>query len=344
MITFDHWMSEYYAKKKHNSRYIKSKWYFRCDFGSHEPPDWLFNIRVFDVCMLVYASGLTLKYHGNTLTEYLLYIIKRFRRLILPTWFFLIGYFLMCYCMSFYDAQWKYSISDYIKSFTFTGGIDYIWIIRVYFLIAIISPVIVKVGESSIFKKHCFICLTGLLLINEALVYVGNQIKHDTVQKLYYGFFVYTLEYSIVQITAYVSRKIRTGKLFCTTSVMFLMVWMVNGLSSPQNAKYPPQALYLLYGLSISLAVCCFVDILNLQIKGSIKSVVEWLSQNSLTIYFYHIIPVSIFEKGNYDEMHYLMKYILTVTSACILTQITILIKKISSRGIENGKKEHSSL
>ena len=49
-------------------------------FAHINPPQALFNIRVFDVCMLVFASGLTLKRHGSSVKEYIEYLIKRFMK------------------------------------------------------------------------------------------------------------------------------------------------------------------------------------------------------------------------------------------------------------------------
>ena len=142
------------------------------------PPKFIGNLRIFDVVLMVFASGLTLKaVRGN----YFAYILKRFKRLVLPTWIFLVIYFAFCYLLNFLGCNLSYSLKEYICSFAFIGGgIDYVWIIRVYFLMAIISPVIFSVSNWTKGKVvRIMTVILGLIIINEILVRIignGNNI------------------------------------------------------------------------------------------------------------------------------------------------------------------------
>lgn len=61
------------------------------------PPPQVYNLRNFDVTMLVFASGMGFAAGGRDYLEsprlYLSYVWKRIKRLVLPTWLFLLVYF-----------------------------------------------------------------------------------------------------------------------------------------------------------------------------------------------------------------------------------------------------------
>lgn len=61
------------------------------------PPHQVYNLRNFDVTMLVFASGMGFaagrKNYLESPQSYLLYVWKRIKRLVLPTWLFLLVYF-----------------------------------------------------------------------------------------------------------------------------------------------------------------------------------------------------------------------------------------------------------
>lgn len=290
-------------------------------FAHIDPPEWMFNFRVFDVCLLVFASGLTLKYHGRSLKEYIYYLVKRFKRLILPTWIFLIIYFTFSSVMSQFYGQWKYSFRDYIESFTFTGGIDYIWIIRVYFLLAIVSPLITKTAESRILKNFPMLCAAGMLAAVELLYFAGGFIHNTTMQKLFQNLFIYTLGYSIVEIIACYVKTNAYRKMSVIVSLVFIIVWMMCEFASPQTMKYPPRMLYILYGLCISLWLYSFAE-RDVQYPSWIQCIFKWFSKHSLWICFWHILPVTYIYKMGLDGMNFLLKYGLVLGIACLLTVV----------------------
>jgi len=298
------------------------------------PPDWLFNIRVFDVCMLVFASGLTLKYHGNSWKEYLLYLVKRFKRLVVPTWIFLLVYFGFSYFMSLNNDQWDYTLLDYVRSFTFTGGIDYIWIIRVYFLMAVVSPLIVKISGSALFKRYWFVSVLVLFVFNELLGQASGCINNEGVRKLVQGFLVYTLGYSIIEIVACLAKSVRIrGGFFAVFSAAFLILWGFSGAASPQTAKYPPQALYILYGLCVSIGVYCVLEQRRIPDDNILAYAIRWLSSNSLWIYLWHILPVTYLSKMGLGGVNFVVKWLLILVVACILTMAQNAVTYILSKG-----------
>lgn len=287
------------------------------------PPKLIYNIRMFDVVLLVFASGLTLKNVGN---NYFDYIFKRFKRLVLPTWIFLVIYFSFCYLLDLFGGNFNYSLKNYICSFAFiNGGIDYVWIIRVYFLMALISPVIFTLANWSNGKISRILILTlGLIIINEAVVRIirnGNNFAVD----FFRGIVLYAFSYGIVEILACSVRNIEKLKNLFITVILFVIwiaMWIFSGYKELQPFKYPPQALYLLYGLAVSMFLYLVFCAKPAFYKGKIKAVIQWLSINSLTIYLCHIIPVTLIYEFELSivNINFVLRYIFVIIVAVVLT------------------------
>ena len=67
------------------------------------PPDWLFELRNFDVTLIVMMMGASfyISNKNKDKVEYIPYAIKRFKRLIVPTWMFLTIFFILFFVLSF---------------------------------------------------------------------------------------------------------------------------------------------------------------------------------------------------------------------------------------------------
>lgn len=297
-------------------------------FAHVNPPWYLFDIRTFDVCMLVFASGMTLKYHAGTWTDYFLYIQKRFRRLIVPTWSFILFYYLLSGILCRNNPQWSFSVSDCIQSFTFTGGMGYIWIVRVYFLLAIISPIVVKVSERMANCRSWLLLLIGLFAVNALAVYLTGLINHSFIKKCTQAILVYTTGYSIVQIVARLFTADRQKKVLWASCVGFALLWAASGFASPQTAKYPPDAMYLLYGIAASCFVCILAQKIHISHYPGLNQFIEWLSRNSFSIYLWHIIPVTLINRSTLEGLPFLVKFLIVFITACAATSAEGYIKK----------------
>lgn len=177
-------------------------------------PQLIYHIRGFDVCLLVFASGITLKNHAKSISDYIEYLKKRFFRLIIPTWIFLLLFFILCLIIGQFVGKensglWIYSSSYYIRSFSFTGGIGYIWIFRVYMIMACMNPVITVVGENKKVQKWVLPIIIFLLVINEFMGEICEKFNNQLIKSLFQNLICYTLGYSIVELTAYIITRLR---------------------------------------------------------------------------------------------------------------------------------------
>ena len=132
--------------------------------------------------------------------------------------------------------------------------------------------------------------------------------------------------YSIVQITARLWNSKLSTKVLLVSTIGFGLLWAVSGFVSPQTAKYPPDALYLLYGIMASCCICSMVRGKDFSKYYRLNQAIEWLSKNSFSIYLWHIIPVTIIQRSSLESLFFLVKYALILVTACMLTYMQSII------------------
>lgn len=298
------------------------------------PPFWLFNLRTFDVVALVFASGLTLKWHGETFKEYCSYVIKRFRRLILPTWFFIAIYVLIVQVGVSLDAispSYLLSKEKIFLTYTLTGGVGYFWIIRVYFTLALVSPIIVYISKNQHFLKFWPVFILIMVGLNELFAIYSDSINNELMRNLFKGIVVYTCGYAIVEIIAKLSGKKNKAVLIIFALLVFIIFWVLNDFCAPDKLKYPPQAVYTFYGISISLLIALLYETSNIKfefpkLSSGISNVVMWISSNSLWIYFWHI---AIIPFANHLNLSFSGRFVMVITLSCLITGIQNYMNKI---------------
>lgn len=107
-------------------------------------------------------------------------------------------------------------------------------------------------------------------------------------------------------------------------AVIFTFACILIGFENIQDSKYPPDVLYLSYGLLCSCilyTVFSFVKVNN--------KIIKWLSANSLNIYFNHIFMIALIDFVC-PEMNFILFFIITVIYAVLATFIVnVTIKRL---------------
>ena len=115
-------------------------------------PTIILQLRNFDVPLMVLVSGASfaLAYRNE---PYASYVWKRIKRLLFPTWIFLTAYFSIMFATGFPMAL--PDLNKIAESYLLLSGIGYVWIIRVFLLVALVSPLILKFNNSPIMDCIC---------------------------------------------------------------------------------------------------------------------------------------------------------------------------------------------
>ena len=98
-------------------------------------PNTLLNIMTFDVILLVFISGMSLSFEKSN-KSYPMYLWKRVKKLLIPTYIVIT----ICLVIKFFITGGMVGKSTIIQSYTLVGGIGYVWIVRIYLMLALVSP------------------------------------------------------------------------------------------------------------------------------------------------------------------------------------------------------------
>ncbi len=150
------------------------------------PPQLLFQLRTFDVTMMVAVSTISYTEYAKP-KGYMPYLFGRFKRLILPTWQFIVLQSLLFYILSLLTGV----ASPFTFKATLVGlltfsGIGYLWVIRVFLYNALINPLIKKIaaikmvqggGNPLVDNNLCSLCAFGKLPLS---TFFSNDLLYDS--------------------------------------------------------------------------------------------------------------------------------------------------------------------
>ncbi len=270
------------------------------------PPALLFNLRNFDVPLMMLVSGasFSLSYRGE---PYFSYLWKRIKRLIFPVWIFLTVYFLAMFTV--HVPAPLPSSKTILLTYFLVSGIGYVWIIRVFILVAAISPLIFVYCTKVKSNARYFTVLGIIYLIYEIILFLSKPYVHSIAGICFESIVLYLIPFAVVFAIGLrlhlLSRKqilfLGFGTFGIFSAIMLFQFVTQGQVLATQQFKYPPSLYYLAYAISIG----CFlwlaagkVEIFIHRIR--IDKVISFVSQNSIWIYLWHIPIVESFHKAFY--------------------------------------------
>ncbi len=320
----------------------------------------LFQLRNFDVPMMVIVSGILFSNSSKKQYSYGQYLCKRLPRLIAPVWLFLGLFFTITWLISWLqNKSYPFSVGTVIRSFFLTNGINYLWIIKVFVLIAIASPILVKIRNTLERNSSFLICLTAIYSVYEFSLHLLNQYLATATLP---NFVNYVIFYLVINLLFYVvpygcvfglalAIKKFTQIQLLLLAIGFLSIFFSLGIYyyqhagyfiPTQNYKILPRLYYLAYGIAISLLVYLGVDKLYNNLfflfknNSLLTKVIIFISSSSLWIFLWHIvfldcldIWVSLFP----NLRHYLIKYLVVLGLSIFVTWMQkIVVSTIIAR------------
>ena len=258
-----------------------------------EPNTTLAQIRNFDVVLMTLLLGTSFRLSfSKKKIHYFDYLKKRFQRLIVPTWVFLTIFFVIFYLIAYFNRDsYYFNLRQIIGSYTLLDGIGFIWIMRVFFLVAVVSPFLLIINNKLSSYLLYLLFLTMAYFVYVLLITLGQHLP-GSVQKIYTEYFIYAIGYGL--IASFGMRLIGLSKKETDlTLVAFIM--LTTGLAfyhhfeATQGYKYPPTIYYISYGISASLFLYKLLDVQSIR-QFFENPFVFFLSQSSSWIYFWHII------------------------------------------------------
>lgn len=266
------------------------------------PPVWLFQLRNFDVPLMVLVSGLAFV-RSKKIESYQNYLWKRIKRLVFPTWLFLTFYFVF---MSAIIQVNNLNFQIIIDSYTLIEGIGYVWIIRVFLLVALTAPLILSFNQKIKNNLVYFASLGIIYLGYELLLWFTLPYKNTWWGYLFTIIVYYSIVYSLIfAIGIRIPQLSKFHNLILC--LIFMSIFSVLAFSyykntgtfvQTQTSKYPPSIYYLSYALGMSILCWLLVDKVAV-IIGKLKKLqafILFIAQNSFWVYLWHVQFLKLFE------------------------------------------------
>lgn len=283
-------------------------------------PETIKSIRTFDVPLMVFISAICFKpLRGGLLA----YLFKRLKRIYIPVIIFLSIFFTVMCIPYFLFGKPEFSLEKIIGSFLLLNSpsIGYVWIMRVFLLMAISIPLLFSLTKKISFIS--FIFLIFLLLFLQNLL-VENMRVVDTTYGLaviYNQFLLYLTGYSLFAVLALKIKELsrwQVSLILILSGIGVAYFSFANSAFNPGNFKYPPQVFYLVYGIF----GCTFVWIIRpLVSKYTNLNCFKYLSKHSMWLYLWHIIPVYFIPLLNFKHF-WLGRYIIVLFAMIMINEI----------------------
>ena len=284
----------------------------------------LFELRAFDVVLMVFVSGLTFSMKKDF--NYVQYLINRTLRLIIPTYIFLTVYFLVRYVF-LHDVD----IRTMFLTYSLINGIGYVWIIRIFLLVMIVAPMIYKITTKLSINQLLLLYAVMFFAVDLLVVFSANT--PSSIQKIFTLVVIPLMGYSVpYSIAIKVKEHNDSIPVLLSTILMFLIaavaIYAMQG--NPPHIypyKYPPRSVYLLYGVNIAVWLYWFMNKIEKQGWLSFSRIPLGggkIGQNTIWIYFWHIPFVNfVNEYIGIWEIRYIV--ILCLSISCFAIQYILV-------------------
>lgn len=257
-----------------------------------------FQLRTFDVVCMAFLSGMSYRLSGSKglggWSQFVGYFAQRIKRLVFSTWKFLT----MLFALELALAQ--FGLFDWVgwntvkRSYLLLDGIGYVWIVRVYLLIALLAPALPHINRRMSSNAVFATMVTVLLLALSLLLAVDIGVIPQALRWYWSECLLYLLGYGIVAFVGYrhqqMSHRFRIGLALCL-ALYVTGFYFVSGRAALQDYKYPPHPYYICYGICVSLFLYELFSLPSFERIRKSK-VVLFVSKNSLWLYLWHILPV----------------------------------------------------
>lgn len=294
-----------------------------------EPNKVVFQLRNFDVVLMIMVSSFLFinKYKENTNIT-LEYLKKRIMRLVVPTWIFLVIFF------GIYFFIEPFGLKTIISSFILHEGIGYVWIVRIYILVAIILPFLVP----KLKNKKTYYIEVMLYIVYEILakfnLFSYNIILSDIVAYIIPLAIIITITYWIMNSN---NKKVLLFSFvnFIIYIICLLIIYKLTGEYKDTNyMKYPFRIYYLSYAFFVSAILIVLSRNQNI-VNFLYNKVVEFISKSSLWIYLWHILFIKLLTN---IKMFWTIKYIVVFSLAIIITYFqNEILNYLQKKGVNNG-------
>jgi hypothetical protein len=281
------------------------------------PPGIIFQLRNFDVPLMLIVSGMSFGFAFKE-EPYSQYVWKRIKRLVFPVWIFLSAYFV------FFSTPESNDYEVVLNSYLLLGGIGYVWIIRVFLLVALIAPFIYHFHKRTDSDSVYLYTLLILFIIYEICRHFTAPYISTEFDRIVSLIILYVIPYSLLFALGLRMPTLTEKSIKVILISFFLCFALLVGAHSytsgkfipTQQFKYPPTIYYFSYAISVSV----FLWLSSHKIWGILQknkmmtNFVLFMARNSIWIYLWHIPLIK------FIHFNYLLKYLTVIPISLAIT------------------------
>lgn len=257
-------------------------------------PNLINEIRSFDVPLMLFISGLV--YSDKTIKGYKLFYTHRLQRLVLPVWGFISLFLISLYTMQYllHSGHVK-SIELYIGTLLMLDpeySIGYTWIIRVFLLIMLITPILINLNKRLQRITSFLLSLFFLIVALSISLHISKSIDSYYIKASYDMIFPYLFAYSIPFLMGLHLRNASSKELMVFSALALISIILLLVLTPSFNIssyKFPPHPVFITYGVSASIIIWQLRGIWGRLLQSKMSQPLIFTGQNTIWIYLWHI-------------------------------------------------------
>ncbi|QDU71453.1 acyltransferase family protein [Mucisphaera calidilacus] len=311
------------------------------------PSGWtIFQLRNFDVPLMAFVAGMSFAVTAPERLSLGPYYLKRIGRLLVPTYTFLLLFFgITALCCWLIDQPFALQ-GGWYQTFMLTNhppSIGYVWIIRVFVLLAATAPLLHWVWmrtPKAVFASSLIVAYAGY----EVAFYNIPRPETVWVRTLLFTYIYFAISYALMFGVGMLCTRLSALQRFLAViffSIVFVICifYFARGdeiTLRMQSYKYPPRLYYVSWGMLMSLTLS--LVLMRLWLPGVLMSAVRFLSSASLWIYLWHIAVLYIirWHLGGVEVLkNHWIKFGVVLVTASLITLAHRLVFRWLSRRLE---------
>lgn len=296
-------------------------------------------VRCFDVPLMLFTSGLA--FSGKKVDSFCNFALNRTKRLVFPIYIFFAIYFALLVILNKVGiaSETNLSLTTILSTFLLLNShsIGYVWIIKVFLLIMLLTPLLLKINRSlsGLYWWVFIVVLFGSLELSvlwiDKLQYTNKYLYY-----ILYEIIPYSIAYSIPFLFGLKLRHCsKKNEIYTFCILLFVVIafiifgksCIVGGISPVY--KFPPRTIFILYGIFTSSLLWMFRSCKTVSFLAD-TPLFLFIGQNTIWIYLWHIPFVSVF---NAFVSSVIVRYILVYL--CSLAVFFVQYSLVN-RGIKN--------
>jgi fucose 4-O-acetylase-like acetyltransferase len=285
----------------------------------------IFNVRCFDVPLMAFCLGCSYSYSSKNIS-YFNYVKKRANRLLIPAWIFLILLYVFLFIVDYLTATpFQFDSNYLIHSFYMDSGFSYAWIMRTFFFVSLMVPLLFKLGQkANTFKS--IVGIVALLLVIQIgfiklLDYIPEQFQYTYAQLVPLAFGYLPIVFLGIVLPKVSNKDL--WKMIITFFISLIASFYFLGASGFNTFKYPPRLPYVLYGC-LCIVILWVILLRQKRLVDYFMPVISYFSTNSQNIYFIHVFYIYIY--NFYLKIPILDNWFFNFAYLLIMTMLTLTV------------------